>query len=118
MRKPISRSPTGQVNTDKAIEPIREALNGLLQEKALNASILDQVTLPNMTLVRFQHGLGRAYTGYEIVRFRGSGPTGYLSAGYIEEVLSSGNETCDRSKELWLQTTGYGNDIIVTIRVF
>lgn len=114
--KSIPRISTGQAQIDRAIEPIREAMNQIAQNPFFQGAMLDNITLDDAVLTRIPHGLGRTYRGYEVVRLRAE--SGTLTSGLIQEILEDGGVTCDRSKEVWLKATNYTNSIIISLRIF
>ncbi len=105
-KKPI-KIYTGTPLVDKALDHIHDAFNDLLTDPSISINHLP-VTLPNATVIKLKHGLGRPY----IQCLTGS-ISGAVSAGYINDVTPADN----KPKEVWLEATGYGATITAVATV-
>jgi len=105
--KEPARIPLKDVDTDRAVDELRQAHASVAAEPLLKARTFE-VDLVDTVTAKIPHKLGRKFTNY----FLGA-PQGPSSSGRIEEVTGA-----DTSKEVWLKATGFGATITVRITVF
>jgi len=105
-RSPV-RIPTGDKDTDKAIEEVRRSTVLLCTDPFLSGRDME-VTLVNAVELAIAHRLGRRFVGYAL-----SAPMGATSSGRIVER----EPDIDRAT-IYLTATGYGATITVRIRVW
>ena len=94
-------------DTDRAIVEVIKAHDEVVRDSILNRRTF-VVTLPNATLVKVKHGLGRTFENYFL-----SAPKGASATGRIVESTPT-----DGSDDIWLTATGFGATITVRMTVF
>jgi hypothetical protein len=108
MVRPIPRSATGDLATDKAIDPMRNLLNELAVSPLLQGRLIEDVAIESGATIRIYHGLGRQPRGWFVVDL-----VGPSTSGHIERVIGG-----DRERVLQLKATGYGAAIKVAVWIF
>lgn len=107
---PPARIRVEDETTEAALDEVRVAVIDLLREPFMNARTM-LVTLPDATLVKVKHQLGRMYTNFYLSPPKGVATL--VTVGMVQEM--AGN---DPSREIWLQADGYGATITVRLTVF
>lgn len=98
------------VETHKAVEPVRQAVNELADHPLLDGVLVEGVKLPDDQVVRVRHGLGRRWRGYLVLSLAFA--TEPSTAGWIQ-VAPGG----DRARELWLKAKGWSQTAEVNLWV-
>lgn len=100
----LARITTGNQTVDRALDPIRHALNDLAGNASVVAGrLIGDTTLTNGAVNKLAHRLGHRLNGWIVVDLRGATAT-----GRIVRVLSSGGATADDASDIWLDVQGMG----------
>jgi len=133
--KEIERIEVDDQTTNRAMEPMRERINELGREldgvrdiaEGIDGVIKfdtvsapagttlpnEDIELPDATLVKLSHGLGKRLRGWLVTDLRGS-----TTAGIISRVLSSGGVDADDKRDLWLRADDFGATVTVRVVVY
>lgn len=97
---------TGQVETDKAIAELADAINAVRKGAIVGVPVLSLQASSSPGVIKVAHGLGYPASGWVITRVRGSGTVS------VYEIQSP-----QPKKELWLQFVG-STEAVIDLRVF
>lgn len=101
------RIPVADKDTQRALDDLRDAVRALARDPFVNATTIE-VELPNATVVRVNHRLGRKFQSFVL-----SPPQGPSSSGRIEE-----HQADNPAEQVWLEANGYGATVTVRMTIW
>ncbi len=104
--KEPARIPTGDLDTDRAIDVVRSSIGSMLREPIMTARTF-LVTLVDATTLVTKHGLGRRLVTFSLTPVKGA-----TTPGQVDWIAG------DDTTEVRLQANGYGATVTAILTVY